>query len=127
MSQSLPAEAPVTTTEARTLNVNVVLRTMLVVTAIVALAWVFIYVRSVMLSLFLALFGALVLEPVVRLMERKLSLSRGRAATFLVLGLVVVVIVILALLLAPIVNAFRDFAQAVPSIVSHARSSSTVS
>ena len=100
---------------------------MLVVAAIVALAWVFIYVRDVMLTLFLALFGALVLEPVVRLMERKLSLSRGRAATFLVLGLVVVGIVIVLLLLAPVVNAFRDFANALPSIVSDARNSSTVS
>jgi predicted PurR-regulated permease PerM len=127
MAQTLPAEAPATTAAARLLNVNIMLRTMLVVTAIVALAWVFIYVRSVMLSLFLALFGALVLEPVVRLIERKFSLSRGRAATFLVLGLVVVVIVILAFLLGPIVNAFRDFSNALPSIVSDARSSSAVS
>jgi predicted PurR-regulated permease PerM len=125
MSQPLPAaEAPATSVAARTLNVNLVLRTMLVVTAILALAWVFVYVRSVMMSLFLALFGALVLEPVVRLMERKFSLSRGRAATFLVLGLVVVGIVILGLLLAPVVNAFRDFSQALPSIVSDTRNSS---
>jgi predicted PurR-regulated permease PerM len=127
MAQPLPAEAPATSVAARTLNVNVVLRTMLVVTAIIALAWVFIYVRSVMMSLFLALFGALVLEPVVRVMEKKFSLSRGRAATFLVLGLVVVVVAILALLLSPVVNAFRDFADALPSIVSDARSSSAVS
>ena len=97
------------------------LRTMLVVTAIVVLGWVFVYVRAVMLSLFLALFGALVLEPVVRLLERKFSLSRGRAATFLVLGLIVVAIVILALLLAPIVNAFRDFSNTLPSIVADLR------
>jgi hypothetical protein len=56
MSQPLPAaEAPATSVAARTLNVNLVLRTMLVVTAILALAWVFVYVRSVMMSLFLAL------------------------------------------------------------------------
>ena len=111
----------------RALNVNITVKTMLVVVAIVALAWVFVYVRSVMLTLFLALFGALVLEPVVRVMQRKLSLSRGRAATFLVLGLFVVGIVIVAFLLAPVVNAFRDFSHAVPSIVSELRSSSTVS
>jgi predicted PurR-regulated permease PerM len=127
MSQPLPAEPPATVAAARTLNVNIVVRTMLVVTAIVALAWVFIYVRSVVMALFLALFGALVLEPVVRLMERKFSLSRVRAATFLVLGLVVVTIVILMLLLAPVVDAFRDFSNALPSIVSDARTSSTLS
>lgn len=127
MSQPLPAEPPATTAAARTLNVNIVVRTMLVATAIVALAWAFVYVRSVMMSLFLALFGALVLEPVVRLMERKFSLSRGRAATFLVLGIVVVVIVVLGFLLAPVVNAFRDFSHALPSIVSDVRGSSTLS
>jgi predicted PurR-regulated permease PerM len=109
------------------LNVSITLKTMLVVTAIVALAWVFVYVRVVMLSLFLALFGALVLEPVVRLIERKLSLTRGRAATFLVLGLVVVAIVLLGFLLAPVVSAFRDFTHALPSSVSDLRASSALS
>jgi predicted PurR-regulated permease PerM len=127
MSQTLPVEAPPTSASARALNVNIVLRTMLVVTAIVALAWVFVYVRSVMMSLFLALFFALVLEPVVRVMERRLSLSRGRAATLLVLGLLVLGLLILGLLLAPIVNAFRDFAHALPSVVSDMRSSSSLS
>jgi len=127
MPQPSPAEPSPTSAAARALSINITVTTMLVVTAIVALAWAFIYVRAVMLSLFLALFGALVLEPVVRLIERKLSLSRGRAATFLVLGLVLLVIVILGFLLAPVVNAFRDFAHALPSIVSDVRSSSTVS
>jgi predicted PurR-regulated permease PerM len=125
-SQPLPVQPPTTATAARALNVNIMFRTMVVVTAILALAWVFIFVRAVMLSLFLALFAALVLEPVVRVIERKLSLSRGRAATLLVLGLVVVGIVILAFLLAPVVSAFRDFAHALPSIVSDARNSSTL-
>jgi predicted PurR-regulated permease PerM len=127
MSQTLPVEAPPTSASARALNVNIMVRTMLVVTAIVALAWVFVYVRSVMMSLFLALFFALVLEPVVRVMERRLSLSRGRAATLLVLGLLVLGLLILGLLLAPIVNAFRDFAHALPSVVSDMRSSSSLS
>ena len=126
VSEPVPASPPAAPAAGGTLNVNIVVRTMLVVTAIVALVWVFVYVRSVMMSLFLALFGALVLEPVVRLIERKLSLSRGKAATFLVLGLAVVVIVILAFLLAPVVNAFRDFSHALPSIVSDARNSSAL-
>jgi hypothetical protein len=55
------------------LNVNITLRTMLVVSAIVGLAWAFVYVRAAMLTFFLALFGALVLEPVVRLMVEMLA------------------------------------------------------
>jgi len=127
MVQPVPAESPAPAAASRALNVNITVKTMLVVAALVALAWVFVYVRSVMLTFFLALFGALVLEPVVRAMQRKLSLSRGRAATFLVLGLLVVGIVIVAFLLAPVVNTFRDFSHAVPSIVSELRTSSTVS
>ena len=127
MVQPVSAESPAPAAAPRALNVNITVKTMLVVLAIVALAWVFVYVRSVMLTFFLALFGALVLEPVVRAMQRKFSLSRGHAATFLVLGLFVVGIVIVAFLLAPVVNAFRDFSNAVPSIVSELRSSSTLS
>ena len=124
LSQPRPANEPATTTRSRALNVEITVKTMLVLAGLVAVAWVFVYVRQVMLTLFLALFGALVLEPVVRQMERRFSLSRGRAATFLVLALVVVVLVFLLLLLAPVVNAVREFSQALPSIVSDARRSS---
>ncbi len=115
------------TRRARALNVNITLRTMLVVTAIIVLAWAFVFVRVVMLTIFLALFGSLVLEPVVRLIERKSRLSRSKTATILVLGLIVVAIIFLALLLSPIVNGFRDFSNALPSIVSDIRNSSELS
>lgn len=108
----------------RALSVNITVRTMLVVAAIIALAWAFIFVRTAMLTLFLALFSALVLEPVLRLMQRKFPLGRGAAATILVLGLVTAGVVIVALLLSPVVNGFRDFANALPSIVDDIRNSS---
>ena len=123
---SLPEPGSLTR-RARALNVNITVRTMLVVTAIIVLGWAFVDVRTVMLTIFLALFGSLVLEPVVRVMERRFRLSRGKAATILVLGLVVVAIIFLALLLSPVVNAFRDFFDALPSIVSDLRNSSGLS
>jgi predicted PurR-regulated permease PerM len=127
MSQLTPEEQSSSAVAARALNVSITVRTMLVVVALAALVWTFVYVREVMLTLFLALFGALVLEPVVRAIERRFSLSRARAATFLVLGLVVVVVVIASLLLSPVVNELRDFADALPSIVSDLRGSSELS
>ena len=57
---------------ARALNVNLTVRTMLLVAAIVSLAWAFVYIRVAIMTLFVALFFALVLEPVVRLMQQKL-------------------------------------------------------
>ena len=69
-------------------SVNFTVRTVLLVTAIVGLAWAFVYISDAVLTLFLALFSALVLEPVVRLMQRKIHLGRGACATILVLALV---------------------------------------
>ncbi len=61
---------------------------MLLVAAIVGLASAFVHIPEAILTLVLALFFALVLEPVVRGMQRKLPLGRGACATTLVLGLV---------------------------------------
>ncbi len=98
---------------------------MLLVAAIVALAWAFVYIREAVMTLFLALFFALVLEPVVRGMQRKLPLGRGACATTLVLGLVVLGVAFALLLLAPLVGAFRDFVDALPQIVEDITTSSS--
>jgi predicted PurR-regulated permease PerM len=125
MAQAPHPETAPATQGTRPLSVNITVRTMLVVVAIVALMFGFVYVRTVMLTLFLSLFLSLVLEPVLRLMQRKLPLGRGAAATVLVLGLVVAGVLIVALLLSPIVNAFREFFDALPSIVDDIRTSSS--
>ena len=65
----------------RALSVNLTVRTLLLVSAVAALAWAFVSIRDAMLTVFLALFAALVLEPVVRLMERHLPFGRGACAT----------------------------------------------
>ena len=59
-------------------SINLTVRTMLLVAAIVGLAWAFVYIREAILTLFLALFGALVLEPVVRLMQRHTTVRPRR-------------------------------------------------
>jgi predicted PurR-regulated permease PerM len=101
----------------RALSVNLTVRTMLLVAAIVGLAWAFVYIREAIMTLFLALFFALVLEPVVRLMQRHLPIGRGACATVLVLGLVALGIIFVLLLLSPLAGSFRDFVQALPGMV----------
>jgi predicted PurR-regulated permease PerM len=101
----------------RPVSINLTVRTMLLVTAIVGLAWASVYIREALMTLFLALFFALVLEPVVRLMQRHLPLGRGACATTLVLGLVVLGVVVVLLVLAPLAGSFRDFVDALPGMV----------
>jgi predicted PurR-regulated permease PerM len=97
---------------------------MLVAAAFVAVSWAFISVRTTVLTLFLSLFAAFVLEPVVTRLQRRLNLGRGATATIVVLGLVALGVVILLVLLAPIVESFGDFVDALPSMVQDIRSTS---
>jgi predicted PurR-regulated permease PerM len=110
----------------RALNVNLTLRTLLLVSAVIALGWAFVSIRDAMLTVFLALFAALVLEPVVRLMQRHLSLGRGACATILVLGLLALAIVFTLLLLSPLAGSFRDFVDQLPSIVQDIQNNSSL-
>jgi predicted PurR-regulated permease PerM len=97
---------------------------MFLAAAFVAVGWALVSVRTSLLSLFLALFSALVLDPVVALVQRRLHLGRGAAATLVVLGTVALVIVCLVVLLDPFVQAVGDFVDALPTIVQDVRNSS---
>jgi predicted PurR-regulated permease PerM len=105
-------------------KVTITTRTLLIASAFVLAFWALLSVRTSVLTLFLALFAALVLEPVVTLMQRKLNMGRGAAATTLVLSLVVLGVVIAFLLISPFVNAVGNFVDALPSIVQDIRNSS---
>jgi predicted PurR-regulated permease PerM len=105
-------------------RITITVRTMLVVTAIVAAVWAVVAVRTAVLTLFLALFSALVLEPIVVSVQRWLKRGRGAAAVIVVLGIVAFALFAAFVLLAPFVNAMRDFVDALPSIVEDIRDSS---
>jgi len=98
-------------------SVSFTVRTVLFVTAIVGLVAAFVYIKEAVLTLFLALFAAFVLEPVVRLMMRKTRLGRGAAATILVLSLTALGVIAALLVVAPLADTFRDFVNALPQIV----------
>jgi predicted PurR-regulated permease PerM len=97
---------------------------MFIAAAIVAVVWAFVAVRTSVLALFLALFSALVLEPVVALVQRKLHLGRGPAALIVVLGVVAFALVAAFVLIEPFVTELRDFVDTLPSIVQDIRDSS---
>ena len=113
---AVPDPAP-PTQRSPLVSINLTVRTMLLVAAIVGLAWAFVYIREAVLTLFLALFVALVLEPVVRLMQRHTRFGRGACATTLVLGLTALSVVFVLLLLSPLAGSFRDFVDALPGMV----------
>src|SRR4029079_18589260 len=69
-------------------------------------------------------FAATVLEPVVRFTQRKLKVGRGAASTIIVLGLVGVGLVNAFILIAPFVDAMRNFVDSLPKIVEEIRDSS---
>ena len=108
----------------RALSVSITPQTMFIAAAIVGVVWAFVAVRTSVLALFLALFSALVLEPVVGLVQRKLHVGRGPAALIVFLGVVAFVLVAAFILIEPFVNEFRDFVDALPSIVQDIRDSS---
>jgi predicted PurR-regulated permease PerM len=108
----------------RALNVTITTRTMLIAIALVAVAWAFVEARTSMITLFLALFAALVLEPVVTLVQQKLNIGRGPAALIVVLGIVALGIVSVFVLLSPFVNAMEHFVDSLPLIVEEIRKSS---
>jgi predicted PurR-regulated permease PerM len=108
----------------RPFSVSITVRTMFVAAAIVAVVWAFVLARSSVLTLFLALFSALVLDPVVALVQRRLHLGRGPAALIVVLGLVAFGLVAAFVLISPLVSSIADFVDALPSIVQDIRDSS---
>lgn len=126
VSQTPPPVSEIPVSGARALNVNLTARTMFLVAAVVGLAWAFVYIRDALMTLFLALFMALVLEPVLRGMQRKLHLGRGASAVLLLLGLAIVGIGFALLLLSPLVQTFTDFVDELPSIVEEISTNSSV-
>jgi predicted PurR-regulated permease PerM len=92
-------------TAMRALSISITPQTMFVAAAIVAVVWAFVEVRTAVITLFLALFSALVLEPVVTLAQRKLKLGRGPAALIVVFAVVAFALVAAFILIAPFVNA----------------------
>ena len=105
------------------LEVSISIRTILLVTAAVAIAWASTSIASVLLVILVSLFCVAVLSPVVTAMERRFGWSRGLCSTVLVLVIVLAVGVVTLVLAQAVSGAVRDLNNALPEIVANARHS----
>jgi predicted PurR-regulated permease PerM len=103
------------------------MRTVLIVAAAVGLVGAFVAIGNTFLIVFVGIFLALVFEYPVRLLVSRTGLSRGLAATLIVLGAALGVLVAAILVLEPIVSAVRDFLQELPTTVEQLRESDELS
>jgi predicted PurR-regulated permease PerM len=105
------------------INVSISIRTILLITAVITVAWALASIANVLLVILVSLFNVAVLSPVVSAMQRRLGWGRGWCAALLMLAIVLFV-GLLALILAQAVSgSVRGFSNDLPQIVDSARHS----
>jgi predicted PurR-regulated permease PerM len=103
------------------------MRTVLILAAAIGVLVAFWAIGSTFLIVFVGIFLAFVFEYPVRFVIAKTGLSRGLAATIVVIGTALVVTAIFLAFLVAIVGAVRDFVQELPMIVAELRDSDELS
>jgi predicted PurR-regulated permease PerM len=98
-------------------------RTIAAVAAVVAVAWAVVSVRGVLLTIFLALFATLVLDPPVRAVAQRMKVGRAAATAIVMGGLLVLLLLGGAVLFVPLVDAVRAFSEALPELAHDVRES----
>jgi predicted PurR-regulated permease PerM len=122
-------EAPATdasdTAGARPLevDVSVSIRTILVVAAAVVVVAALASIKSVLLLLFVSVFGVAVLSPVATAMERRLGWSRRRCSIVLVVVLVLAIAIVALVIVEAATGAVRGLSHDLPQIADQARHS----
>ncbi|HVN62204.1 MAG TPA: AI-2E family transporter [Gaiellaceae bacterium] len=107
----------------RAVDVSISIRTIVLVAGAVGVAWALASIASVLLVIFVSVFGVAVLLPVVTVMERRWGWSRGLCSTVLVLGIVIVIGAFLLVLVEAVSGAVRGFSHDLPQIVDKVRHS----
>jgi predicted PurR-regulated permease PerM len=109
-----PEPAPVSSRTGT--SISIAPQTILIFVGLATLTWAIVSVGGTLLVIFVAVFLAMVLSPVVDAAARRLKLGRGAASSLVVLGLAVLVVVLLLIALAPLGNAVRAFVHNIPKI-----------
>ena len=104
-------------------EVSISIRTILLVAGAVAIAWALASIADVLLLIFVSIFSAAVLVPVVSVMERRLRWSRRLCCVVLVLAIVIVVGAVVLVVAQAISDAVGDFSDDLPQIVDRVRES----
>jgi predicted PurR-regulated permease PerM len=119
----LSPEAP----RQRPLPITIPIRSLLLVVGILLGVWVLVSISGALLLVFTGVFLAFVFEFPLRAFMGKTHLSRGLAATIVVLGSVVVAAVLALLLSVPLLKSIRDMLKDLPTLVADLRSSDELS
>ncbi len=104
-------------------DVSISVRTILLVAAVVAIAWALVSIAEVILVIFVSTFSIAVFSPVVDAMEQRLRWSRGLCSTVLVLGIGIILSAVLLVLVQAMSGAVRGFSADLPQIVDEIRQS----
>jgi predicted PurR-regulated permease PerM len=105
------------------INVSISIRTILLIAAVVAVAWALASIANILLVILVSLFGVAVLSPVVSAMERRSGWSRGWCSAVLVLVIVLLTAILALILVQAISGSVRGFGDDLPQIVDRARHS----
>jgi predicted PurR-regulated permease PerM len=105
------------------INVSISIRTILLIAAVVAVAWALASIANILLVILVSLFGVAVLSPVVSAMERRSGWGRGWCSALLVLVIVLLTAVLALILVQAISGSVRGFGDDLPQIVDRARHS----
>ena len=114
-------------TDTRRVEIALPLKTIVVAASVVFLALALVSVKDTLLIVFVGIFLALVFEVPVRAFMHRTGLSRGKAATIVVLGTAVGVTLLALLFLVPLVDSMIDFLKGLPQIVADLRDSDELS
>jgi predicted PurR-regulated permease PerM len=104
-------------------EVSISVRTILLIAAVVAIAWALVSIAEVMLVIFVSTVSIAVFSPVVDSMERRLRWNRGLCSAVLVLGILTLLGAVLFVLLQAMSDAVRGFSADLPQIVDEVRQS----
>ncbi len=113
--------------ETRRVEITIPFRTIVLVTAVFAVAAMVWAVLDAVVIVFIGVFLALVFEEPTRALMRRTNLGRGLASTIVVLGSAAVVALLGLVLLVPLVGSVRDFLQGLPDLVADLRDSDELS
>jgi predicted PurR-regulated permease PerM len=107
----------------RPVEISISPRTILLVSATVAVAWAMASIKNVLLVIFVSLFSVAVLSPVVTAMEQRLGWSRGRCAALLIAAVVAVMGGLLLVVVQSMSDAVHRLSHDLPEILQRARDS----
>jgi predicted PurR-regulated permease PerM len=118
IKSSPPAEdeRPTAAPSRSAMSITIAPQTILIFVGLATLTWAIVSVGGTLLVIFVAIFLAMVLSPVVDAASVRLNLGRGAASSLVVLGLGVLVVVLLLIALASLGNAVRSFVHNIPKI-----------